>query len=140
MLSLEAANAYLEMAASDLKELSYDELESFARSHCMFDNWQSRESLVEGEKVEVNTMICKLGRLHKRISVEMTLSVEGEGEGDALSYPFIYFERFKSGRLYPSPREEAREAALFKALPYAFFGGVVLGLLALVWHLFLRGG
>ena len=78
MLSQQDAYACLETAAAELKELSYEELERFAKSHCMLDNWQNRELLLDGEKVDVNTMICKLGRLYKRVSVEMTLSAEGD--------------------------------------------------------------
>ncbi|MCH8315595.1 MAG: hypothetical protein IIA64_06440, partial [Planctomycetes bacterium] len=83
-------------------------------------------------------MIGKLGRLHKCISVEMILSAEDETQ--LPNTTALYFERYRSGRFYPSPREEAREAALLKVLPYALLGVVVIGLLALVWHLFLRGG
>ena len=138
MLSQQDAYACLEAVASELKELSYEELERFAISHGMLGDWQSREFLVDGETVYVNTMIAKLGRIHKRISVELNL----RAEGDILpaDTPYLYFERYKSGRFYPSVREAATEAALFKALPYVFIGGVVIALVALVWHLFLRGG
>lgn len=137
MISREDARAYLESESNKLKGLSYEELERFARSHNLFDNWKSHALQISDEKIDVNTMICRLGRIRKRISVELTLSAEGGIlPADA---PCLYFERFKSGRFYPSPREKTREAALLRALPYAFVG-VVIGLLALVWHLFLRGG
>ena len=135
MIPREKARACLEAAAADLKELSYEELERFAGSHCMLDNWQSRELEVDGEKVDVHTMMCKLGHIHKRISVELTLSAHGGILPP--DTPCVYFERFESGRFYPSSREKAREAALFKALPYALLGLVVIALLTLVWHLFL---
>ena len=137
MLSQQDAYARLETAAAELKELSYEKLEIFARSHCMLDNWQSRALLVDGETFDVNTMICKLGRLHKRISVEMTVSAEGDIQWSET--PCVYFERYKSGRLYVA-QAKGWEIALFKAVPYAFLGVVAIALLALVWHVFLRGG
>ena len=102
----------------------------------MFDQWQSREVQFGGETVDVNTMMGKLGRIHKRISVELSLSAEGDIV--PADTPFLYFERYKSGRFYPSPREEAREAALGKALPYALLSFAVLGLLIVIWYVFLR--
>jgi len=138
MISRDRACACLETAAGDLKRMSYEELERFAISHGTLCDWQSREVLVDGHKVDVNTLMGKVGRIHKRITVEMTLQADvGILCADT---PCLYFERYKSGRFYPSPREEAREAALRKALPYASLGGVVIALLALVWHLFLRSG
>ena len=136
MISREKACACLESESAKLKELSYEELERFARSHSMFDSWQSRELQVDGEKVEVNTMMGKLGRIHKRISVELTLSAEGDIlQADT---PCLYFERFKSGRFYPSPKEKTREAALLKALAYLFFGTSVIIAAGLVWYFFFR--
>ena len=137
MISREKACACLEAAGAELNELSYAELEGFARSHGKLDDWHSREVLVDGHTVYVNTMIGKLGCVHKRISVELTLSAEGEIL--PADTPCLYFERYESGRFYPSAREEAWEAAVRKALPYVFIGGVVMVLLALVWYLFLRG-
>ncbi len=135
MISRENACACLEAASTPLKELSYQELERFAESRCMLDNWKSQQLQVDGEDVYVNTMIARLGRIHKRISVELTLSAE---RGILpLDTPCVYFERFASGRFFPSPREQTREAALLKSLPYALLGGIVIGLLALVWYLFL---
>ena len=138
MLSQEATNACLEAAAAELKEMSYEELEGFARSHGMLHDWQSREVLVDGHIVYVNTMMGKVGRIHKRISVEMTL------HADVGILPentqFEYFERYQSGRFYPSPQEAAREAKLAKMYLCVVVGGGLIGLLALVWHLFLREG
>ena len=138
MLSLSEARECIETAAADLERLDYEELESFARSHDMFHQWQSREVQVGGEKVYVNTMMGKLGWIHKRISVELSLSAEGDIV--PADTPFLYFERYKSGRFYPSPREEAREASLAKALPYALPSVAVLGLLIVIWYVFLRDG
>ena len=136
MIPLEDAEACLEAAAAELRELSYEELERFARSHGMLDDWQSREVQIDGEKVDVNTMIGKLGRIHKRISVELTLSAEsGMLPADT---PFLYFERYESGRLYPSPREAAMDAVLAKVFPYALFGLVTITLLGFAWFLFAR--
>jgi len=138
MISREHADACLEEASVDLKAMSYEDLETFAESHSMFDGWQSREIQVDGTATEVFILAGQLGRINKRISIEITLSSVGE-EVPEHTY-CVYFERYKSGRFYPSPREEEREATLVKALPYALIGIVVIGLLALVWHLFLRGG
>jgi len=126
MISQEKADACLESESAKLKEMSYEALEEFARSHNLLDDWQSRELQVDGEKVWVSTTICKFGRIHKRISVEMVLGAEGEGPPAVTAC--LYFERFKSGRFYPSSREEAREAAMLKSLPYVLLGIVVIGL------------
>ncbi len=138
MISREDAYACLEAAAADLKSLSYEQLENLTERYAPDGQAPDIVSQVESQTVYIGTLIQKFGRFRKRISVEMMLSVEDEW--DPSRYPFIYFERFESGRFYPSPREEAREAALYKALPYVFISGVVIVLLALVWHLFLRGG
>ena len=138
MLSREKADACLEAAAADLKSLSYEELERLAKLHGSADEWESRKLQVDDETVYISTTFAKFGRFRKRVSVEMVLGVEGE---DARSrHPFIYFERFESGRLYPSPRELEREISLFKRLPYLFFGGVVIVVVAVVWYLIIRAG
>jgi len=136
MISREKAEVCLEEATADLKAMSYEELETFAESHSMFDDWQSRELQIDGVVVEVYVLAGRLGRVRRRISMETNLGSVGE-EVPERTY-FDYFERYQSGRFYPSPREEARETALVKALPHAFGVAVVIGLLALVWHLFLR--
>lgn len=138
MLSQSDVNQCIATAAADLKRMSYEELERFAESNRMLNDWKSREVLVGGHTVYVNTMICKLGHIQKRISVELSLSAEGEIV--PVDTPFLYFERYKSGRFYPSPREEAREAALAKALPYTLVGIVAIGLMGLVWYFLLRDG
>jgi hypothetical protein len=135
MICREKACACLEAAAADLKAMSYEELERFGRSEGMLNNWQSQERQVDGERVYVNTMICKLGRIQKRVSVELTLSAEA-GKLPA-NTPCLYFERFKTGRFYPTLREEAREPALHGALPYVLVGVVAIILLALVSYLFM---
>jgi len=135
---LKGAYVILEAAATDLKTLSYAELERLAELHESADHWQIKDIQVDGKTVRIYISFAKIGRLRKRVSVEMNLSAEDEkGQSHC---PFIYFERYKSGRFYPSPQEESRQAALLKSLPYAFLGAVVIGLLALVWHLFVRGG
>ncbi|MCH7701933.1 MAG: hypothetical protein IID37_09610 [Planctomycetes bacterium] len=138
MLSEQDARACLETAAAELKEMSYEELEEYAQAHGMFDSWQSRETQVDGKTIYINTMLAKYGRIHKRISVEMILGAE-DRELPRIT-PIMWFERYKSGRFYPSPREDARIAATVKALPYALLVVVVIALLGVVWHLFLRGG
>jgi len=81
-------------------------------------------------------MMGKLGWLHKRISVEITLDA-----AEGVSPPRLrceYFERYQSGRFYPSPKEEARYEAIVKALPYAFVGVVGVGLVSLAGYILLR--
>ena len=136
MLSLSEARECIETAAADLELLNYEELESLARSHDMFGQWQSREVQVGGDKVDVNTMMSKLGWIHKRISVEVNLSAEGDLV--PAETPFRYFERYKSGRFYPSRPEEAREAAQRRAVSYALLCVTVIGLLALILYVLLR--
>lgn len=136
MLSREKANACLEAAAADLKSLSYQELERLAKLHGSADEWQSRELQVDGETVCISATFAKFGRFRKRVSVEMVLGVEGEEK--RWRCPFIYFERFESGRLYPSPGAKGWEAAVFKALLYVLIAGVVLGLGFLTLHLILH--
>ena len=131
MIAPETAYAYLEAAAVDLKSLSYQELERLAKRHGSADEWQTREVQVEGDIVYISTKLARLGRFRKRVSVEIVLGVESEEKPSRC--PFIYFERFESGRFYPSPQEEARNSSIFKALPYALAGGVVIALLALAW-------
>ena len=137
MLSQEGANACIEAAAAELKQLSYEELEKLAACQDGNDVTLDRELKVSGETVYVNTAIGKLGRIHKRVCVEMVLSAKGGTLWP--DTPCVYFERFESGRLYVA-RAKGWETALFKALPYAFLGVVAIALVALVWHLFLRGG
>ena len=137
MISREHADACLEEASADLKAMSYEELETFAESHSLFDDWQSRELELDCGAAAVFILASQLGHINKRISIEMTLSSVAE-EVPERTY-CVYFERFKSGRLYVG-RAKGWEIAVFKALPYALVGVVVIGLLALVWHLFLRGG
>ena len=83
-------------------------------------------------------MMGKLGRIHKRISVELSLSAEGDIV--PADTPFLYFERYKSGRFYPSPREQARDDLILLPLLYSFMGAGVLGLLIVIWYVFLRDG
>lgn len=138
MLNRETIDECLEAASVELKKMDYAELDRFAESHGMFDDWQCREVELDSVPVEVFILAGKLGHIRKRISIEITLSTVG-GEVPAHTYG-RYFERYESGRLYPSLREQARQDAIFKALPYALVGVVVVGVLALVWHLLVRGG
>lgn len=135
MLTEDDAQSYLEHVAAELQELTYEELERYARSHDMLGDWQTREFVVDGETVEVNTMISELGPLRKRMSVEMTLAAEGDTGWTEV--PCVYFERYKSGRLHVVVTTKW-ENALGKALPYVFITAVVIGLAALVWNRFLR--
>ena len=135
MITHQLASQCLESAAAELKGLSYKELEAFVKTHFKFNSWQSREVRIEKQAVSVNTLICKLGRLNKRISVELTLSAEcGVLPSDT---PCCYFERYETGRLYV-PRAKTWEVVFFKVLSFAFFGGVVIALLILGRYLLLR--
>lgn len=135
MISQEKAIACLESESNKLKKLSYKELVKLAELQSRHDEEENIEIQVGDDTVYISTTFAKFGRLRKRVSVEMVLGVEGEEERSP--YRFVYFERYKSGRFYPSPREEAREAAVFKMLPYVCYGGLVIGLMLLIWHFFL---
>ena len=78
MLTRETVDECLDAAAADLKKMDYAELERFAESRGMFDDWQSRKLELDGVAVEVFILAGKLGRIRKRISIEITLSTVGE--------------------------------------------------------------
>ena len=137
MLSQKDADACLEAASADLKSLSYNDLEKLAKRQTPNGEEENIELKVAGKRAYISTTITKFGRFRKRVSVEMVLAVEGGKE--LKRTPCVYFERFESGRLYVA-RAKGWEIALFRALPYAFLGVVAIALVALVWHLFLRGG
>ena len=137
MVSRETVGACLDAAAAELKEMSYEELERFAESHGMFGDWKRRELEHDSVTVEVFMLAGKLGHIRKRISIEITLSTVA-GEAPERTY-CRYFERYQSGRFYPSPREEARDAVLAKVFPYALVGLATIMLLGLAWFLVGRG-
>lgn len=138
MQALKDDYARLESAAENLKNLSYAELVRLAELQRSSVDWQTQEIEFDGEKVRILTNINKIGRLRKRVGVELTL--DAEGEAGRVRSPFIYFERFESGRLYPSPGADERESILVTSLRLVFLGGVVIALLAILWYLFLRDG
>jgi hypothetical protein len=138
MISREKADACLEAAAADLKSLSYEELERLAELHGSANEWETRELQVDGQTVYISTTFAKFGRFRKRVSVEMVLGVEGQEK--QCHYPFIYFERFASGRLYPSSAAKGWQPSGSKVLLYVLFGAVAIALLVVLWHLYLRDG
>lgn len=135
MLSQADANQCIEEAAAELKALSYDELMQLAARQDKSHDVKSREMQVAGETVYANTRIFTVGRLRKRVGVEMTLSTEGGREWAWT--PCVYFERFEKGHLYVA-RRNGWDVALFRTLPYLLIGILVTTMLALVWHFFLR--
>lgn len=137
MISKEDAWAVLDAAAAQLKTLTYEELGKLAAGLLGSPDTEWREFqqvTLGGEHLHIDVLMGGWGLLRRRISVEMVLSSD-DGTLTPATVPCVYFERFRSGRLYV-PRTKGWEIALFKSLPYAFFGGVVIAGLALVWHFF----
>lgn len=135
MISRESAFVCLEKAAAELKSLSYEELAKLTERYSPDGNGPDIISQIDGETVHISTIIQEFGRFRKRVSVEMTLRVEGES--DSSWCPFVYFERFASGRLYPPSRPRERRG-LSKVLAYACIVGAVITLGSVVWRVFLR--
>ena len=95
--------------------MSYQELEKRARLQESGHEEPNRQLRIAGERLNVRIVFAKFGLYRKRVSVEVTFVVDGR----KCPSGFIYFERFESGRFYPSPRAKKWEAALGKVLPYA---------------------
>lgn len=115
MITQEEAEAAIERVSEEFKHLSYEELERRAILQESGQEEPTRQLRIAGETAYVGIVFAKLGRFRKRVSVEVSLS----GEGDSSVCRFSYFERFESGHFYPSPRATQREAALGKVFPYA---------------------
>jgi len=117
--------------------MSYEELENYAVTNCMSGDWQSRELVVEGERIYVNILMWRLGHICKRISVEISLSADRDDILPPINASY-YFERYKSGRMYPATEVTGKRSGLLKMLRYLFFATVILALIMLqVWY-FLR--
>jgi len=115
MITEQEADAAIERIAEEFKHLNYEELEKRAGLQESGHEEPDRQLRIAGETAYVGIMFAKLGRFRKRVSVEVTLS----GEGDSSVCRFTYFERFESGRFYLPRQATKRETALLKALPYA---------------------
>ena len=98
MISQSRADACVQDAARPLMEMSYQELKELAervKRKSADEHW---EVMVDGEAAEVCMMIGETGVLCRRICVELVLACDYAGQGSHV--PGVYFERFKSGRLY----------------------------------------
>lgn len=140
MISQEQADAVLARAAQEYMKMSYDELRRLDNRLSPPDKhgWCELPPItVDGEKYHISMLVGELPLFRRRICVEMILHSEDGTEWPRV--PCVYFERFKSGRLHVVVTTKW-ENALMEALPYVFISAVVIGLPALVWHLFLRGG
>ena len=101
MISQEQADAALVQAARELMEMSYDELALLDNRlpRSPEDEWRELPSIaVGGEKFHVHLLIGKIGWFRRRFSVEMVLNSEDGTQWPRV--PCVYFERFRSGRLY----------------------------------------
>ena len=98
MLTVEDATRHLERAARELEALSYDELAKLAEAQDDNPELLSRYEQCQGTEVYIDTAVVKLGRLRKRVSVEMILTADGWEAWARV--PCVYFERYASGKLY----------------------------------------
>lgn len=137
MITRKRAWDLLKQEADRLQSLSYEELEIYAATNCMSNDWQSREMMVDGDRIYVNVLMWRLGHLCKRISVEMSLSADRDGILPPIDI-FLYFERYKSGRMYPATEVTGKKNVLFKVLRYVFFATAILAIIMLhVWYFLL---
>jgi hypothetical protein len=106
MIAPDDANKLLQGVAADLKSLSYEELKELATGlqRPANDEWcKLRELNVDDQKLQVAARVSNYGLFRPRISVELIIYSE-DGTIDPRVVPSVYFERFKSGRLYPAAR------------------------------------
>ncbi len=139
MFSEEQVDACFEAAAANLKAMTYEQLEDYADTHGTWYVWKDRDFRFDGETINVSTLMGRLGRTKKgqRVTVEISLDAE-EGVLPRRSR-CVYFERYKSGRLYDAEASEW-EIAVFRSIPYLFLLFTAIGLLALAWNLLMRSG
>ena len=122
MISQSRADACVQEAARPLIEMSYQELKELAervKRKSADEHW---EVMVDGEAAEVCMMIGETGVLCRRICVELVLASDYARQGSHV--PGVYFERFKSGRLYV-----ARAYSWYTAAVYALYFIIILFLL-----------
>jgi len=101
MISIEQATDCLQKQAAELMDLNYDELRALAdRLQASSDEeWPELKRLtVDGETLHICALIRSWG-LRRRVSVEL-LALNDDGTISPKVIPGVYFERFKSGRLY----------------------------------------
>jgi len=139
MIPKEDAWVVLDAAASRLKSLTYKELALVAAELPSSPNSEWREwqqATINGQNLHIDVLIGEWGLLRRRISVEVVANSD-DGTLTPAVIPCVYFERFKSGRLY-IPRTKTWEIAIFKTLSYVFVSGIAFVVVALVWYLFVR--
>ena len=138
VLPAEHASRHLEQAAQQLKSLSYDELAKLAEAQCHDPDLFSRFEECEGTEVYIDTTIVKLGRLRKRVGVEMVLTAGDEVDSGRVTL-CAYFERYASGRLYQASGTRSIRGlvrALALAVGYVVLLAVVVcGVGAALWYL-----
>ena len=98
MMSLSHAREFLDDAAQRFCHMSFDNLLPYANRST--GEPHVFEYTVEGEIVYINLTASLLGRLRKRVGVELVLSRVGEQWSEV---PSAYFERFRSGKLVYYP-------------------------------------
>ena len=127
MLTQDDAQKRAEELGAELMRLSYNDLVDLRHAQCENSDTLCRfEDHPKGE-LYVDVGIGKLGRMRKRISVEITVTGDGWEKWDQPGC--VYFERFASGKLYWFTTS-AWQALLF----YIFiFIGVVIILLSIIW-------
>ncbi len=126
MLSQKDANACVKAAADDIMKSSYDELFELLKGQD--DIRLDREVMLSGETFYLSTAIGKLGFWRKRICVEIVLSAKGGFKWPET--PCVYFERFKSGRIYLG-EVKPWEAILLKAFLFLSFVVAIISLITL---------
>jgi len=107
MISETRALAMLESAAGLLRNMSYGELSELEQKCKQDPQICTQEIEIEQEPAWLST-VERYGLFRRRISVEMTISADSDDQWS--NVPCVYFERFKSGRLY-----EARVLSKFGA-------------------------
>jgi len=100
LISEEQAREALANAARGLMDMNYEDLERVDRQTPESnDGWRELSPVAVGdEQLHVHVLMGKLGLFRPRISVELVCSTEDGPQWDRV--PCVYFERFKSGRLY----------------------------------------
>ena len=135
MITEQEADAAIEKIAEEFKRLSYEELERRAILQESGQEEPNRQLRIAGQAAHVGIVFARLGRFRKRVSVEVTLS----GEGDSSVCRFAYFDRFESGHFYPSEQAMKWEASLGKVFPYASILALI-ALAAYFLHKYLNAG
>jgi len=128
MISQDRADAAIEDAARSLLEMTYDQLNDLSKRVKRKLAHESWEISVDGEPAYVSMMIGEIGCLRKRVCVELVLGSECADQWAHV--PCVYFERFKSGRLYV-----ARASAWHMVAVYALLLAGITFVALVVLHL-----